>query len=77
MYSVVHQDSGMRKGLLAAKARLWKEGFIITRLELISANKAANDVDNVCSVVCVWMDRDYSALVLDCRSRELQTVCAL
>lgn len=27
-------------------------------------------------MVCVWMDRDYSALVLDCRSRELQTVCA-
>ena len=47
MYSVVHQHSGMRKGLLAAKVRLWKEGFTITRLELISANKAANDVDNV------------------------------
>ena len=28
-------------------------------------------------MVCVWMDRDYSALVLDCRSRELQAVCAL
>lgn len=24
-------------------------------------------------MVCVWMDRDYSALVLDCRSRELQS----
>ena len=51
VYLVVHQDSGMRKGLLAAKARLWKEGFIITRLELISANKAANDVDNVRSTL--------------------------
>lgn len=51
MYSVVHQDSGMRKGLLAAKARLWKEGFTITRLELVSANKAANDVDNVRSTL--------------------------
>ena len=51
VYSFVHQDSGMRKGLLAAKARLWKEGFTITRLELISANKAANDVDNVRSTL--------------------------
>lgn len=54
MYSVVHQDSCIRQGLqglLAAKARLWKEGFIITRLELISANKAANDVDNVRSTL--------------------------
>ena len=51
MYLFVHQDSGMRKGLLAAKARLWKEGFIITRLELISANKAANDVDNLRSTL--------------------------
>ena len=51
VYSVVHQDSGMRKGLLAAKARLWKEGFTITRLELIFANKAANDVDNVRSTL--------------------------
>ena len=50
----MHQDSGIRQGLqglLAAKARLWKEGFIITRLELISANKAANDVDNVRSTL--------------------------
>lgn len=51
MYSVVPQDSGMRKGLLAAKARLWKGGFTITRFELISANKAANDEDNVRSTL--------------------------
>lgn len=51
VYSVVHQHSGKRKGLLAAKVRLWKEGFTITRLELISANKAANDVDNVRSTL--------------------------
>ena len=51
MYAVVDQESGIHQGLLAAKARLWKEGFIITRLELISANKAANDVDNVRSTL--------------------------
>ena len=51
MYSVVHQDSVIRQGLSAAKARLWKEGFTITRLELISANMAANDVDNVRSTL--------------------------
>lgn len=51
VYSVVHQDSVIRQGLSAAKARLWKEGFTITRLELISANMAANDVDNVRSTL--------------------------
>eukprot|EP00112_Aurelia_sp_Birch-Aquarium-sp1_P016884 Seg3862.2 transcript_id=Seg3862.2/GoldUCD/mRNA.D3Y31 product="hypothetical protein" protein_id=Seg3862.2/GoldUCD/D3Y31 len=47
VYAVVHQDSGISQGLLAAKARLAKKNMSIPRLELISANMEANLVENV------------------------------
>ena len=83
VYAVVYQESGMHQGLLAAKARLAKKGLTMPRLELISALMATNLVDITCkkrygrihSEVCVWMDRQYSILGLDRRSRELQTIC--
>ncbi len=47
LYAVVHQDSVISQGLLAAKARLAKKNMSIPRLELISANMEANLVENV------------------------------
>ena len=46
-YPVVHQGSGSNHGLLAAKTHLAKKGLTIPRLELVSAHKAANLVENV------------------------------
>ena len=68
----MYQESGMHQSLLAAKGWLAKKGLTMPRLELISAHMAANIIDNVrraleelCSVVCVWMDRQYSSFALD------------
>ena len=41
MYVVVKQKSGTSKGLVAAKARLAKQGFTIPHLELVSGHIAA------------------------------------
>ena len=74
MYAVMYQESGIHQGLLAAKARSAKKGLTMPRLKLISDHMVANLVDNVTSalegyavrsVFCVWMDRQYSSLVLD------------
>ena len=47
VYAVVHQASGVSRGLLAAKSRLAKKGLTIPRLELVSAHMAANLAENV------------------------------
>ena len=46
MYAVVSQPSGNSVGLVAAKARLSKQGLIIPRLELVSGNMAMNVILN-------------------------------
>ena len=47
VYAVVNQESGTTQGIVAAKARLAKQGLTIPRLELVSAHIACNLVDNV------------------------------
>ena len=47
VYAVVCQPSGTTQRLVAAKARLAKQGLTIPRLELISAHMATNLVVNV------------------------------
>ena len=47
VYAVVRQPSGVSQGLVAAKARLAKQGLTIPRLELVSVHMAANLVGNV------------------------------
>ena len=47
VYAVVHQPSGTTQGLVAAKARLAKQGLTIPRLELVFAHIVTNLVDNV------------------------------
>ena len=46
VYAVVHQESGVNQGLLAAKSRLAKKGLSIPRLELVSSHMAANLAEN-------------------------------
>ena len=46
--AVVKQRSGVNTGLVAAKARLAKQGLTIPRLELVSAHMATNLINNVC-----------------------------
>ena len=47
VFPVVHQASGINRGLPAAKLRLAKNGLTIPRLELVSAHMAANLIKNV------------------------------
>ena len=47
VYAVVHQAYSVNLGLLAAKSRLAKKGLTIPRLELVSAQMAANLAENV------------------------------
>lgn len=47
VYAVVKQRSGVNAGLVAAKARLAKQGLTIPRLELVSAHMATNLIHNV------------------------------
>ena len=64
VYAIIRQSSGVSRGLVAAKARLAKQGLTIPRLELVSAHMAANLVGNVESalegfpvtVVQGWLD---------------------
>ena len=47
VYAVVQQHSVVTPGLVAAKARLAKEGLTIPRLELVAGHMAANLLTNV------------------------------
>ena len=47
VYAVVTQPSGINQGLVAAKARLAKQGLTIPRLELISGHMVVNLIANV------------------------------
>ena len=47
VYAMVTQPSGINQGLVAAKARLAKEGLTIPWLELISGHMAVNLIVNV------------------------------
>lgn len=47
VYSIVRQQSGVNVGLVAAKARLAKQGLTIPRLELVAAHMATNLIINV------------------------------
>ena len=47
VYAVVQQESGVKQGLVAAKARLAKQGLTIPRLELVSGHMAVNLLTNV------------------------------
>ena len=47
VYAVVFQPSAVNQGLVAAKARLAKQGLTIPRLELVSGHMAVNLISNV------------------------------
>ena len=47
VYSVLHQEDGIRQALVAAKARLAKRDLTVLRLELVSAHMATNLVVNM------------------------------
>ena len=47
VYAVVKQESGITQRLVAAKARLAKQGLTIPRIELISAHMVTNLLVNV------------------------------
>ncbi|XP_048580704.1 uncharacterized protein LOC116619237 isoform X2 [Nematostella vectensis] len=47
VYAVVTQESGVNQGLVAAKARLAKQGLTIPRLELVAGHMAVNLINNV------------------------------
>lgn len=51
VYAVVQQQSGVKQGLVAAKARLAKQGLTIPRLELVSGHMAVNLLTNVHDVL--------------------------
>ena len=47
VHTVVRQPSGLRQGLVTARARLAKQGLTIPLLELVSAHMATNLFTNV------------------------------
>ena len=47
VYPVVVQDSGVKQGLVAARARLAKKGLTIPRLELVSGHMAVYLLTNM------------------------------
>ena len=47
VHAVVRQPSGVKQGLVTAKARLAKQGLTIPRLGLVSAHMATNLITNV------------------------------
>jgi hypothetical protein len=47
VYAVVEQDSGVTQGLVAARARLAKQGLTIPRLELVAGHMAVSLLTNV------------------------------
>ena len=47
VYAVVEQETGVKQGLVAAKARLAKQGLSIPRLELVAGHMAVNLLTNV------------------------------
>ena len=47
MYAVVKQESGITQHLVAAKARMAKQGLTIPRLELISVHMVTNLLVNM------------------------------
>ena len=51
VYAVVFRPSAVNQGLVAAKARLAKQGLTIPRLELVSGHMAVNLISNVKTVL--------------------------
>ena len=51
VYAVAVQESGTNQELVAAKARLAKQGLTIPRQELVSGHIAVNLVMNVCEAL--------------------------
>ena len=54
VYGVISQPSGNSVGLIAAKARLAKQGLTIPRLELVSVHMASNLIMNVKEGISGW-----------------------
>ena len=50
-YRAVEQTSGVKQGLVAAKARLTKQGLTVPRLELVAGHMAVNLLTNVHDVL--------------------------
>lgn len=50
-FTVVTQPSGVTQGIIAARARLAKQGLSIPRLELVAGHMAANLATNVKEVL--------------------------
>ena len=68
VYAVVFQPSAVNQGLVAAQARLAKQGLTIPRLELVSGHMAVNLLSNVKSALegfkvsqqYCWLDSSVS-----------------
>ena len=69
-FTVVMQPSGVTQGLVAAKARLAKQGLTIPRLELVASLMAANLATNINEIleghpvdqVYCWLDSTVTLL---------------
>jgi len=69
-FTVVMQPSGVTQGIVAAKARLAKQGLTILRLELVAGHIAANLATNIKEIleghpvdqVYRWLDSTVALL---------------
>ena len=60
-YAVVEQTSGVNQGLVAAKARLAKQGLTIPRLELVAGHMAVNLLTNVHDALTGYLVKSLNA----------------
>ena len=61
VYAVVEQETGVKQGLVAAKARLAKQGLSIPRLELVAGHMAVNLLINVHDALTGFPVRSHNA----------------
>lgn len=75
-YAVFKQPSTLNKGLVAAKARLAKQGPTIPRRELVSGHMAVKLLSNVQDALQSFpmLARQQRCLALDIRWRRIQAV---
>ena len=82
VYSVIRKPSGVTQRLVAAKARLAKQGLTVLRLELVSAHAATNLVVHVSHALQgrpqqndLWLAGQHGCIEPDMWKWTIQSIC--
>ena len=79
VHAVVHEETDVKQGFVAAKAQLAKKSLIIPRKELVAGHMSANLVKKSLRksihLKRLWLAQQYSGFTLDQRKWRVQTIC--